>query len=758
MARMPTGWRDLTEAVDWFRDMEKQMLREQRNRNHRTAVDASSVQGEAERIIDWNDVKATYNGWYYTEIPPSTGSVPAQPNHSPDSSKAWLGQVRVDSNGLGVQYVSSYQTTPPVEYFRRFYTQVYPGTEEEGDVVVREQVTYEAWQQAGTGGGPSGPGPTGPTGPTGPSGPSGPTGPTGPGLSDGDKGDITVSGGGTVMTIDNGVVTSAKIADNTITDVDVNTANKDGAAATPSMRTLGPGQFQAAPGNHSHPGITATPSHIHVYRSEGAGAQPIGDAGFETVVCDTFESFSGSGIAYNVATGEFTINIAGVYEVQAIVTFASNTTGRRVMRVATLLTSVATVNEAPVTGGGTALVMSANFNFAAGQTFLIQAWQNTGGILNLNPGRDTVQMRVTRIDAAPGATGPTGPGGGVGGTGPTGPQGIQGPTGPTGPVSTTPGPTGPTGPTGAASTVPGPTGPTGPQGVQGPTGPQGLTGPTGPQGATGPQGVQGPTGPTGPTGPVSTVPGPTGPTGPTGPRGTDGTSVTIKGTVPNAGALPPTGNTPGDGYIAQDTGHLWVWSGTAWVDAGPIVGPTGPTGPNGIQGPTGPTGPLGPTGPQGVQGATGPTGPTGPQGIQGPTGPAGGQGIQGPTGPAGANGATGPTGPAGTNGATGPTGPTGPASTVTGPTGGTGPTGPTGATGPTGPAPQRVVAVCPAVPAGGTWTITHNLGHQNIMIMVRRSTTPFDFVDAYMTAATNTTATVQPDVALAAGEFTAIVW
>src|SRR5688572_3206290 len=68
--------------------------------------------------------------------------------------------------------------------------------------------------------GPAGPtgetgatGPTGPAGETGPEGPAGPTGPTGPagedgedgGLTDGDYGDIVVSGGGTDMDIVDGV-------------------------------------------------------------------------------------------------------------------------------------------------------------------------------------------------------------------------------------------------------------------------------------------------------------------------------------------------------------------------------------------------------------------------------------------------------------------------------------------------------------------------------------------------------------------------
>jgi hypothetical protein len=187
--------------------------------------------------------------------------------------------------------------------------------------------------------------------------------------------------------------------------------------------------------------------------------------------------------------------------------------------------------------------------------------------------------------------------------------------------SVTSGATGPTGPQGAASSIVGPTGPTGPAG--GPTGP---TGPTGPMSQ-----VQGPTGPTGAS---SIIPGPTGATGPTGPVGPN---LNLKGTVATVGNLPASGNTVNDAYIVTASGDLYVWSGSAWFDVGPIVGPTGATGATGAA-----------------------------------------STVTGPTGAAGATGPTGPTGAAGTNGATGPTGATGAASTVTGPTGATGATGATG--------------------------------------------------------------------------------
>lgn len=45
---------------------------------------------------------------------------------------------------------------------------------------------------------------------------------------------------------------SQQVGDATLTDVDIASANKDGASSTASMRTLGTGSAQAAAGNHTH--------------------------------------------------------------------------------------------------------------------------------------------------------------------------------------------------------------------------------------------------------------------------------------------------------------------------------------------------------------------------------------------------------------------------------------------------------------------------------------------------------------------------
>lgn len=227
---------------------------------------------------------------------------------------------------------------------------------------------------------------------------------------------------------------------------------------------------------------------------------------------------------------------------------------------------------------------------------------------------------------------------------------IAGPQGPVGKI----GPVGPQGPRGN----PGPPGPIGGVGIQGPIGPQGPRGAIGPAGPPGPSGevgaslydlwilegntgtvedylatVTGPRGPIGPQGPR----GNSGNPGPVGPPGPPGSAVHITGKVNTPSELPTTPNAQ-DAYVVGP--DIYVWSGTQWINVGPVTGPEGPPGPQGIQGLTGPTGPAGPQGLEGPEGPPGAQGPRGPQGIQGPAGPVGLTGSQGPTGPTGPSGSS----------------------------------------------------------------------------------------------------------------------
>lgn len=115
----------------------------------------------------------------------------------------------------------------------------------------------------------------------------------------------------------------------------------------------------------------------------------------------------------------------------------------------------------------------------------------------------------------------------------------------------------------------------------------GVSGVPGPAGPRGPQGVQGPAGPQGPA----------------------GSGLALVGSVPSAADIPSGVPSPGTAYIANDTRHVWVWSGTAWVDVGEISGPQGERGPQGLQGPQGPQGERGLKGDKGDKGDTGPMGP-----------------------------------------------------------------------------------------------------------------------------------------------------
>uniref|UniRef100_A0AB39CD30 N-acetylmuramoyl-L-alanine amidase n=1 Tax=Pseudomonas phage RVTF4 TaxID=3236931 RepID=A0AB39CD30_9VIRU len=85
---------------------------------------------------------------------------------------------------------------------------------------------------------------------------------------------------------------------------------------------------------------------------------------------------------------------------------------------------------------------------------------------------------------------------------------------------------------------------------------------------------------------IDSLKGKDGTNGTNGTDGEDGRNVQITGSVANEAAL-PTGAAQQDAYTVRDTGHLFMWIATTWVDLGQFKGDKGDTGDQGEIGLTG---------------------------------------------------------------------------------------------------------------------------------------------------------------------------
>jgi hypothetical protein len=208
-------------------------------------------------------------------------------------------------------------------------------------------------------------------------------------------------------------VTTAQIADGTLTDADVAVANKDGSTETPSLRTLGTGAQQAAAGNHGHThaslaGVGANDHHAQVHAlSGGDHSGTLALSQYRSVPAARAYHNASQSVAHATLTvlalnserwdtdtmhdpatnnSRLTVKTAGWYVVTAAAEFAANATGIRQLKV--LLngaTPIAVLSQPASTGGNfTRQVVVTAYFFAVTDWVEMEVFQDSGGALNVN--------------------------------------------------------------------------------------------------------------------------------------------------------------------------------------------------------------------------------------------------------------------------------------------------------------------------------------------------------------------------------------
>ena len=165
----------------------------------------------------------------------------------------------------------------------------------------------------------------------------------GGGVSDGDKGDVRITGSGTVYTIDTGAVNSLKILDGTITTTDLaftplttsSTAGGDLSGAFSNLQ-LGTGVVGAAElassgvtaGTYTNTNITVDQDGRITSASSGSAAGTITkDSLVQGTVTAQVRRLSGSATTISTpASGEYTLTVAASAEIVNATVFGNSTT------------------------------------------------------------------------------------------------------------------------------------------------------------------------------------------------------------------------------------------------------------------------------------------------------------------------------------------------------------------------------------------------------------------------------------------------